>query len=194
MPNDRQHQQILASMIGDGCLIRATARSNYRMVWNMGSERHAAYKKESFSWIGSVMKEKENPGFGDRWFCVQTSCSPLLTNYAIEYGHSKVGYDVGKIARELRAEGWAWFFGDDGSYSKSAIIHTEGFSDDEVESIRIALIDFIGNDGVVVQSYIGGSKKREMKCLRMRDNARKEFFKRIENHMADGMEYKVRSN
>lgn len=188
-----QHQKIISSILGDGCLIKPYEGANHRLAWNMGHKGHAEYKTRNFSFLGAKLREKKNPGFGNEWFCIRTQCHPMLSMYAESYGDSK-GLKLTSIAHELNELGWAWYFGDDGHTDHKheiAFLHTEGKSHEMVLSIRDALRDFVGSDGVVVHSYIGGTKKRNLECLRMRKNETKVFMERIKRHMADGMEYKI---
>ncbi|HBM2295314.1 TPA: hypothetical protein LUL88_004429 [Escherichia coli] len=198
--DDFLHQNILAAMAGDGCLIKNTEKGTHRLSWNIGNKEHALSKVERFAKLNPRYREKKNPGFGDNWFCVSTSCTKVLDSYADKYGNSKDGYDIGKICRELDPVGWAAYFGDDGhctvSSGKRVVeIHTESFSRSEVQSVVDALIAFIANDGVKVRSYIGGKKKRELYSVSITTrSAQDEFFKRISKHMENGVEYKIKQN
>ncbi|XBW68191.1 homing endonuclease [Pectobacterium phage Ymer] len=189
-----QHQAIIASILGDGCLIRPTVRSNHRLVWNMGSSDHAKFKNEFFSFLGSSFSEKKNPGFGENWYCIKTGCHPKLTEYSNKYGDSKGLIDESGIAFELNDFGWAWYYGDDGHLDKKneiCFMHTEGKTHEMVINIRDALRKFISSDGVNIHKYVGGSKKRQLECIRMGKNESKDFMSRVEKHMANGMEYKI---
>ncbi|MGL4928010.1 MAG: hypothetical protein ACRC4K_14675 [Plesiomonas shigelloides] len=185
----------MASMVGDGSLSRPYARNCHaRIQWNMGNEAHARFKANAFSFVGADFKVKDNPGFGNDWFCVATKSHPLFSKFADKYGERKKNVDPASgIFHELNEVGWAWLYGDDGHYCKvqeSAFIHTEGFSRDGVEIIRSALNEFMGFDCSSIHSYIGGVKKREFHCIRMSKGGSDEFIKRIKDHMADGLEYK----
>lgn len=194
------HQNILAALAGDGCLIKNTKRGTHRLVWNMGNKDHAICKAERFKKLNATYREACNPGFGDNWFQVRTSCAKILDRYAEEYGDSSRGYNIGKICRELNAIGWAIYFGDDGHCSISNArriveIHTEAFSQEEVQAVADALKAFIANDGVKVRSYIGGAKKRELYSVSITTrDAQDEFFKRISDYMENGVEYKIKYN
>lgn len=199
-PNDYEHQIIIASMVGDGSLYVPYKRSNpsARICWNMGNEKHAIFKRDAFSFIGADYRVKENPGFGKNWYCVRTKSHPIFTRYGDRYGYTKsrVNPDSG-IYHELDSVGWAWLYGDDGHYDSVggiAFIHTESFSLEHVETIRSALNQFIGIDGARVHSYIGGTKKRKMHCIRMTQDGTEEFISRVKENMADGMEYKTGYN
>lgn len=188
------HQNILAAMIGDGCLLKAYEGSNYRLAWNMGNESHARSKLRAFEWAKPKFTHRNNPGFGSEWYQVRTACSPVFTSYAEKYGNSRDGYKVGKISSELDAMGWAIYYGDDGHLAKrygNAFIHTEGFDHDGVLAIKNNLCEFIGLDGVSVYGYMGGKNKRYLECLRMGKHETIEFFKRIKPYMEDGLEYKI---
>lgn len=167
----------------------------------MGNERHAKSKVKRFEKLNPRYREKKNPGFGDNWFCVSTSCTKILDKYAEAYGDSRCGYKIGKICRELDSVGWAAYFGDDGHCTvnkggkRVVQIHTESFSKGEVQEVVDALIAFIANDGVKVRSYIGGKNKRALYCVSITTrSAQNEFFKRISEHMEDGVEYKIKEN
>lgn len=199
--DDFLHQNILAAMAGDGCLVKNAPNGTHRLSWNMGNERHAKSKVKRFEKLNPRYREKKNPGFGDDWFCISTSCTKILDKYAEVYGDSKSGYRIGKICRELNSVGWAAYFGDDGHCTvsgggKRAVeIHTESFSKEEVQEVVDALIAFIANDGVKVRSYIGGKRKRELYSVSITTrSAQDEFFKRISEHMEDGVEYKIKEN
>lgn len=199
--DDFLHQNILAALAGDGCLIKNTKRGTHRLAWNMGNKEHALCKAARFKKLNAAYRERDNPGFGDKWFQVRTSCTKILDRYAEKYGDSANGYNIGKICRELNEVGWAVYFGDDGhssiSYGKyrQVFIHTEAFMEDECWEVANALNDFLGLNGARVNSYIGGTKKREMFYVNIFDEeAQDEFFKRITDHMEDGVEYKIKSN
>lgn len=194
--SDDHHQMIIASIVGDGCLIKPTERSNHRIAWNMGNKSHALHKVDSFSFLRAQLTERANPGFGDNWYCIKTQCHQMLSNYAELYGDSK-GLKETDIARELNCLGWAWYFGDDGHTDHAneiCYLHTEGKSHNMVVRIRDAMRDFVGSDGVVIHTYVGGLKKRELECLRLRKNETKTFMERIAEHVAPGMEYKIIKN
>lgn len=192
-----EHQIMLSAILGDGCLIQANKRSYHRVVWNMGHEQHARHKLSMTGFLGSKYSSMPNPGFGNTWHRVVTSCSPVLTMYAHKYGDSKGLKDDSGIAFEMDEFGWAWYYGDDGHLDKDSqccFLHTEGKSHDMVLNIQRAFNDFIGMDGASIHKYIGGTKKRPLECLRMKKNATKEFHQRIAKHMAEGMEYKIINN
>lgn len=196
-PTDYQHQIIIASMLGDGSLSKPYKGYNpsARIHWNMGDEKHARYKAREFEFIGASYSEKENPGFGNRWYCVRTASHPVFSKYGERYGFKKKNIDPHSgIYSELNEVGWAWLFGDDGHTDhklKIAHLHTESFGLEHNEIVRDALNEFIGFDGCSVHGYVGGAKKRKLFSIRMTKNGTKEFMGRIEKHMADGMEYKV---
>lgn len=159
----------------------------------MGNEKHALHKMQFTSYLGSKYVTSKNPGFGENWFSVVTSCSPVLTMYADKYGGSKGIFDGTGIASELDSFGWAWYYGDDGHLSRSGecYLHTEGKSPEMVRHIQAALGEFIGTGKVSIHAYIGGLKKRKMECLRINKSGTIEFHKKITSHMADGVEYKI---
>lgn len=162
----------------------------------MGNKEHALFKFEAFnSFVGASYTERDNPGFGSNWFCVKTKSHPLFNSYLNKYGERKKNLKVSSgIFDELNELGWAWLYGDDGHYdkrSKTAFIHTECFSEHDVNLIRESLNAFLGIDGARVHSYIGGQKKREMYCIRMTKGGTDEFFAKIKESMADGLEYKI---
>lgn len=194
-PNDFERQIILASMVGDGSLSFPYSKPCHaRIQWNMGNKEHAIFKAKAFEFVGSSMKEKRNPGFGDNWFCVATKSHPLFSRFVEMYGERKKNIKPSSgIFHELNEVGWAWLYGDDGHYcnaSRSAFIHTEGFAKQDVEIITSALNEFIGFECASVHGYIGGLKKREMHCVKINKVGTYEFIKRIESNMADGVEYK----
>lgn len=188
-----EHHIVLSAILGDGCLIKANKRSYHRITWNMGNELHALHKLSMTQYLGCKYRAMENPGFGSEWHCLQTSCSPVLTMYADKYGDSKGLKEGSGISFELNDFGWAWYYGDDGHLSKTGecFIHTEGKSPIMVREIQDALGEFIGVGKVSVHSYVGGSKKRRMECLRVSKNATVKFHEKIVSHMANGMEYKI---
>lgn len=198
IPNNFQHQVIIASICGDGSLSLPYKRSkcNARITWNMGNKEHALYKFNVFNeFIGATYSEKDNPGFGKNWYCVKTKSHPLLSRYVANYGERKKNLSVDSgIFDELDSIGWAWLYGDDGHRSRdgNAFIHTENFSLDDVNKIAESLNKFIGTDGARVHSYVGGQKKRLMHCIRLTNGGTHEFFSKIKAHMANGMEYKIR--
>lgn len=194
-----EHQNILAAMIGDGCLLKNTARGTYRLAWNMGNKPHALSKLEAFSGFNSSYNERDNPGFGEKWYQVRTSCWKGFDYYAEKYGNSRNGYNCGLISSELNALGWAIYFGDDGHSSVSnnhltVAVHTEGFTESQCNEIAVNLENFIGvYGGVSVKSYIGGTKKRKMFFILLTSSeAKYEFFKKITPHMENGVEYKIK--
>lgn len=194
-PNSDEHQHILAALLGDGCLIKPYKKSKtYRMVWNMGNKSHALHKAEAFKFLGAKYQKKVNPGFGAEWHCVVTGCHPLLDMYSEKYGNSKGLTSGSGIASELNSLGWAVYYGDDGHLDRvtgTCFLHTEGLEDDMVSDIAKAVNEFIGHDAAVVFSYVGGAKKRKMKCIRIKKNGSKIFMEKIKKHMAAGMEYKI---
>lgn len=195
-PSDFEHQIILASIVGDGSISRpyTNRECNARIQWNMGNKEHALFKAEKFSFVGTTFRQKENPGFGNDWFCLSTKSHPIFSKYASKYGERKknISPESG-IYHELNAIGWAWLYGDDGHVDNDrgiAYLHTEGLSKAGVEVVCDAMNKFIGG-GATTHRYIGGIKKRELHCLRLTKDATNEFFSRIKAHMARGVEYKV---
>lgn len=196
-PQGEEHQIIIAAILGDGCLIKPYDGANHRIQWNMGNKEHALFKLSQSSFIGSKYKEGKNPGFGENWFCIQTACHPMLTRYAKKYGDSKGLVDDSGITSELDSLGWAIYYGDDGHITRggNCFLHTEGKSDEMVENIKLSLNDFIGiDDGAVICSYFGGTKKRLLKCIRMKNEASVKFMEKVAPYMAHGMEYKIIDN
>lgn len=189
-----EHQIVLSAILGDGSLGKPYARANHRIKWNMGHEEHAKYKLRMTEFLGTKYTQRDNPGFGSEWHCVLSSCSPVLSMYAEKYGDCKGLINGSGIAHELDDLGWAWYYGDDGHFDTKngyCFLHTEGKNPEMVREIRDALKEFLGLDGVVVHRYIGGTKKREMECLRLRKNETIKFHEKISEHMAKGMEYKI---
>lgn len=198
VPNNFQHQVIIASICGDGSLSfpYKGRKCNPRISWNMGNREHALYKFNVFNeFVGATYRERENPGFGDNWYCVNTKSHPLFMKYVEKYGERKKNLSVDSgIFDELDSIGWAWLYGDDGHLSRegNVFIHTENFSLDDVNKIAESLNKFIGTNGSRVHSYVGGQKKRLMHCIRLTNGGTYEFFSKIKTHMANGMEYKIR--
>jgi len=195
-PSEKEHQYIIAAILGDGCLIKPYRNAvSHRICWNMGNRKHAKSKLKSMDFVGANYYEGNNPGFGDNWYRVATSAHPIFTSYAKKYGDSKGLIGDSGIAYELDSIGWAIYYGDDGHLNadnKIAFIHTEGKTHEMVEHIRKALNLFIGFDGARVYEYIGGAKKRKMKAIRMTKGGTHEFIKKIKKYMEDGLEYKTR--
>lgn len=183
---DAQEQYILAAIAGDGYVGMGNKNSSCpRIAWNMGNKDHALSKLGHFEFLGATYSEKDNPGFGEHWYCVVTKSHPILNKY--------IGMSAAQAVRQLNSTGWAIYYGDDGHYSKSqdlAYIHTEGESYRDVESITECLNKFLGFDGARIYSYIGGTKKRKMHAIRMTKRGTYEFFKKTSAHMERGVEYK----
>lgn len=192
--SEYQHQIIIASILGDGCLIypHKSAKSP-RICWNMGNQEHAKYKAEEFKFLGAKYQEKPNPGFGEFWYCIATSCHPVLSKYYSNMFSDGKLSPTPEILSELNAVGWAWLYGDDGHTNhKDSIcfLHTEGFTIEQTKMFSDAIDKFIGMKECSIHSYVGGKKKRLLHCVRIRKNGSQEFMSRIEKHMATGLEYK----
>lgn len=175
----------------------AYSGASYRIKWNMGNKLHALHKLKLISFIGGWYQERENPGFGNEWFSVTSASHPLLTNYSIKYGDSKGLVNDSGIAFELNEKGWAYYYGDDGHLTKSGncYLHTEGKTPEMVRHIADACDLFTGTaGGASVVEYIGGTKKRKLLCIRMKNEASRIFMEKVKPYMADGMEYKISKN
>lgn len=184
--SETQEQYILAAKIGDGYVSYGNKQSKAaRIAWNMGNKLHALDKQKNTAFLGTVYKEKENPGFGDEWFCLCTKSHPKLNKYV------SIGY--ADVASKLNAIGWAVYYGDDGHLHKKdglCFIHTEGKSVEDVKSIMSSLNKFLGFDGSRIHSYIGGTKKRTMHCIRLTKRGSNEFMQKTYAYMENGVEYK----
>ena len=181
-----EEQLILAAKLGDGYIAKGNKGSKAcRISWNMGNKEHALHKAGSFEFLGSSYKEMDNPGFGDDWFCVVTKSHPSLNKYA--------EMSIKDCAAKLNHIGWAVYYGDDGHLCKKqgvSFIHTEGKTLDDVKSILKSLNKFIGFDGASIHTYIGGTKKRKMHCIRMKKDGSNEFMRKTAPYMESGVEYK----
>lgn len=181
-----QEQYILAARVGDGSIKKGNSRSRYyRITWNMGNREHAKHKFERFGFLNSKYVERDNPGFGDNWYSVQTKTHPVLTKYA--------ELSVQDACSMLDDVGWAIFYGDDGHLDKKnkiCFLHTESETKETVELIIKHLNEFLGMDGASLHKYVGGTKKRTMYCIRMKKYASSKFMERTAQHMERGVEYK----
>lgn len=192
---NNEFQACIASLLGDGYLSFANSKSSMpRFSWNMGNKDHAKFKCDFFSNFGSSVVEKKNPGFGESWFCVTTkSCVAFIDiyqNYRLDNKDDRAKV----IAPLLDNIGWAWLYGDDGCLGQNncAIIHTESLTSVGAQYICDALSVFLDiKDCATVYKYLGGTPKKERVLVRIKKDASNEFFKRIKDHMATGMEYKV---
>lgn len=190
-----QRQLIIASCLGDASLLRNGGKSEsaHRLTWNMGDKDHAEFKVAAFSFLQARLVEKENPGWGSKWFCIRTACHPSLDQFRPMFynGDRKPVAPLAQLA-ELDALGWAWWYGDDGHSSDGlAFLHTEGYSDECCTHITAAINNFIGFDGAVLASYLGGNPKKQRTMVRFKSNGTREFFKRIATRMAPSMVYKL---
>ena len=196
-PTKHEDQIIRSSAIGDGCILYPyKGAKNPRLSWNMGNKSHAEFICESFSFLGATIKEEANKGFGDITFRVTTKVSPVLAKYHNELYQDGKKIITSEYLSKLEAEGWAWWFMDDGHTDhkgKVMFLHTEGSPFDEVERIKLALSKFIGVDASI-HSYIGGAKKRKMHCIRLNKKATHELTKKIAPYFCSGMEYKIISD
>ena len=197
----QQRELIVASCFGDGSLLRNSGKtlSSHRLVWNMGDKLHAEFKRDAFDFLGAILVEKSNPGWGAKWFSVRTACHPSLDKFREQfYGVDRKPVAKEDMLAELGDVGWAWWYGDDGSLmhqkgcADMALLHTEGYSEECNLKIKLALEKFIGVEGgVSLARYLGGSPKKPRTMLRVNTNATVEFFKRISPHMAPSMAYKL---
>lgn len=199
-PTESERQAFLASLLGDGYLGAPYRRNNPtpRMVWNMGDEKHAKYKLNFFKKWNPTYEEVENRGWGEKNYRVKINGHPYLRKLHKELYKNGKKNVTRKWIRELNDVGWAWFYGDDGHYSREAgvcYLHTEGYGKDISNEFAKAVCEFIGvSDGAKVYSYLGGTPKKERFAVRLTKRASDEFIRRIKKHMADGMEYKVVRN
>src|SRR5699024_1820244 len=169
---ENERQATLASIIGDGYMHKGNAQSKYpRIAWNMGNKKHAEYKKDFFFRFGSTIQEKENPGWGSKWYCVTTKSCPAFVEIFDKYNKKDKALRAELVMPELKEIGWAWLYGDDGHFDKKngiAYIHTEGLEEEGTKIAAKCLGAFLEIDQPIsVQNYLGGYLKKERFCLRL---------------------------
>lgn len=193
--NGESLEAAIASAIGDGYLAFPFPKAkNARIVWNMGNRDHAMYKRDFFQFLGCKYTEKDNPGFGENWYCSVTSCHPCFTKLMpIIFGDDGKVKITLKLLSKLDSVGWAWFYGDDGSLmsDRYAVLHTEGYGKSGSEIFAKAINKFLGIKCATIHKYFGGTPKKDRFCVKLNRAGSDELFKRIAPHMAHGVEYKI---
>lgn len=196
--NPIENELILASCLGDGSLLNSNSAtpypSSYRLVWNLGDEAHARFKQAAFSFLKCSLKEGCNPGWGSKWYQLATKYHPALNPYRpLLYNSKREPVATPEVLAQLGPIGWAWWYGDDGHRQDSiAFLHTEGYSEECNRNIAAALCRFTGVDnGVSLQTYLGGNPKKLRTMVRFKNEASKKFFQLVAPHMAPSMAYKI---
>jgi recombination protein RecA len=190
-----QREVVIASAYGDGSLRKGHQKSkSARLRWNMGDTEHAIFKKNYFDFLGSDLKKNKNGGFGEYVYSVQTkshNCLNEIYEKIFKEGKKTLSED---LFSELGDIGYAWLYGDDGHLNKKCgycYIHTESFNKEENVKIIKIINNYLGGDYAKLNRYIGGTKKRELFCIRFTKQGTEELHKRIAKHMAPSMEYKL---
>lgn len=183
--DENLHQDLISAKLGDGSISYGNKNSSAcRVRWNMGNKEHALEKLERFKKLNPTYTEKENPGFGSDWYCVVTKSHPALNKY---YNMS-----FEDCLSQMNWYGLAAWYGDDGHLNEKdsiCYLHTECMTFNQVKNLTEILKSKFDIDAAV-HSYIGGLKKREMHCIRLKKGASDEFMAKTKDYMAKGMEYK----
>lgn len=148
--SELQMNAIMGSLLGDGCL-RPSGRTTKGLRWNHGlpQEEYVYHKYNLLSEFATRPPFRApNPGYGDTWTVLTLrSMHVLHCMYVLTHPN---GCTKKTVTPEFLAEinhpiALAWWFMDDGSRMKnmnSGIIHTNGFSEEEVELLSDWLEDY----------------------------------------------------
>jgi hypothetical protein len=181
-------QRLLGSLLGDGSIGLPHAKAtNYRMVWTHGLPQRewVDHKAAEIACIHPTVTLAPNAGYGDTSVRMRTPCLPAVTELAgVAVRDGKKCVTVSWLD-QIGDAGLAWWYCDDGHIGKrSANFHTEGYSREEVEIIRVWMVLQFGACSTVTTN-------RGHQYVRLPVSATVRLFRRIHQFIPRCMRYKL---
>ena len=184
-----ERQAILGTLLGDSSIGLPNRRStNPRLTANHGFGQRAwiEHKALALRRLGVHLSEAPNPGYGSTHIRLATRCLPCLEPIRMlvaPRGTKRISYEW---LEGLGSIGLAWWIGDDGSSAgRTFNLHTEGFSNEDVQLAAEWFEDRYGP--VTVRSARG------YRLLYVSAPARRQLLPLVEPHLPDSMQYKLRA-
>lgn len=182
-----QEGLLLGTLLGDAGIYRASGTNrSARVVFRHGPAQYewARYKTRRLGVLQFQCREVRNGGYGTTLLAATSRSLPCLNPVWQLVGQPK------KVTSEwlerLTDEGWAWWYMDDGSITRTSIrFHTEGFDLGEVTAIRDSLRR-LGFDPQIDRS------KGRYYYIRLRTRDTILWCDRFARYAAPGLEYKFR--
>lgn len=138
----RERSIILGTLLGDawcGYPNKKSTMPKLAINHSIKQEDYSEWKAAELIRLNAKVNYVPNPGWGDTWARVETSCHESLKEFH-DLFYSKDGKEItNQLAAMIDPLALAVWVGDDGSLSMDYQIHTEGFSKRSVDILSAAL-------------------------------------------------------